>query len=142
MNNMFLKFPKNNNRGFVALTSVILLTAVLLFVVTSLSLQVLDEAEISSAYEQSKIANSMVDACAEYVLLQISNNPAYAEAGDSPQQIEGYDCDFSFSGDYPDKLIQIWSQIGENLYTAKTLIDISTTTPSIVIDSWDKNADF
>lgn len=130
--------------GFVALTAVILLSAVLLYVVTSLSLQIIDEAAISSGQEQSMQAESLANACAEYALLQLSNDPAYdmdETLNDFP--VADHTCEIQFVETgltYP-KTIQITSVVGDHNYTAEVEIIVSTTTPSVTIESWNDHAE-
>jgi hypothetical protein len=91
-------FNKKNNSGFVALTAVLLMTAVLLFIVTSVSMQVLDGGETSLAYEHSKKAYYLADACAEYVLTKLSYDHEY-EATDSLDIDDdgAQDCEFTIN---------------------------------------------
>lgn len=121
------------------------MTAVLLFIVSSLSMQVLDGGEISLAYEHSKKANYYADACAEFVLLKLSNAADY-NGSDSPLDIDedtNDDCLFEITTEVDEsKIILIRSQVGDNFYTAESEIVVATTTPSIEITSWDKNADW
>jgi len=142
-NNSFIKI---NKKGFVALTAVLLISAVLLFIVSSLALQVIDDGQISTAHEQATRARALAFACAENVLNELTNDSSFSTDGsiDVTPDLDGDDCDFFVSdGVYPDdypKTINVESFIGINNYTAKMEIVVSSTSPSIVIDSWDELA--
>jgi len=117
-----------------------LLSAVILFIITSLSMQVLDEAEVSLAHEQSNKANYLAEACAEYVLLKLSNDSSYDV--DDELTLDDETCSYVIDGEYPDKIIRVTSVVGDHSYTAEMEIEISTTTPSVTIESFNRNADF
>lgn len=152
-------FSKKNNSGFVALTSVLLMTAVLLFIVSSVSMQVLDGGETSLAYEHSKKAYYFADACAEYVLTKLSYGHEY-DGTDSPLDIDEDDvddCEFTIYSEPTEtgyfKTIKIRSQVGSNLYTAVSEIVAELTVTETEVESdtvteiqmeiilWNKNAE-
>ncbi len=137
---MSFKIQKKES-GFVALTSVILISAILLFTITAISLQTIDEAQITSAYEQSRQARTLASGCAEIALLQIRNEPSFAGTHTEAHPEIG-SCGYYVFGDIPFKTIQIESVVGQSEYTAKYEIVVSETTPEILIDSWDELADF
>lgn len=133
----------SSKKGFIALTSVILICAVLLYITISISLQAIDEGQISTAHEQSKKAQSMAEGCADYALMQIMNDSAYVATDEElNSDFDDGSCTFSVDPAGFPKTIQITSIAGQNNYTSQIEIVVSTTTPEIEITSWDSNADF
>lgn len=70
-----------NNKGFIALTSVVLITSILTLIIISISIQSIDEAQISQAYEKSKQAQYDTQSCFNDVMLSLLNNPSYSRNG-------------------------------------------------------------
>ena len=69
---------KKNDHGFIALTSVVLITAILTLIVISISIQSIDESQISQAFEKSKQAQYDTQSCLNYMLLELSNDQNYS----------------------------------------------------------------
>ncbi|HMP67127.1 MAG TPA: hypothetical protein PKA60_00050 [Candidatus Paceibacterota bacterium] len=132
------KNSSKNKRGFVALTSVILINAVLLFVVSSISFQTIDEGQVTTAHEQSLKSRYVANACAEYALMQIANDSESiaTDAEVDSDELDGNNCTYSISGNYPNKTIEITSSVGQNNFTSKIQIVVTTTIPFIEIASW------
>ncbi len=131
--------------GFIALTAVLLLSAVLIYIISGLAMQVLDSGEIGLAHEKSTVANYMSEACAEYVLYKLSQDPDFTTK--TTNTLGGESCDFVIGEGANQKAISITSEIGTDNYTNETSIIVSFTTPEppetpeIIIDSWDKNTE-
>ncbi|HMO78616.1 MAG TPA: hypothetical protein PJ997_00290 [Candidatus Paceibacterota bacterium] len=144
---MKLKSYKIKKDGFVALTAILLVNAILLFVVSSLALQVIDDAQVSSANEQSKIAKYLANTCIEHALMELVNDPTTTVSDDTVSGIDltfqtDEECNYSISGNYPTKTIRGESSFGDQNFTAKIEVVVSTTTPQVVIESWNNFANF
>lgn len=68
------------NRGFIALMSAIIISAVLLIIATSGSLTGFSERSAILNSELKKRSATAADACADQAFLLIANDPAYADS--------------------------------------------------------------
>lgn len=146
------------NGGYIALTTTLILVAVLIFIISSIALQVIDELQVASSQDQSIQARYLAQACGEIALQEFSNDPNYTAsggAGDTYDEFPNGECVIDLADDCTTedadctdgwKVIRTSAVVGDNEYTAKTQIIVSTTTsatsPSVVVDSWDEWAEF
>jgi hypothetical protein len=136
-----MKINFKNKKGFITLTSVLIIMAVMIFVVRGISLQVIDEGHVGLSNSQYLKAKNLANGCAEYVLMELSNDPAYSTTGEITADLGGDSCevlDIAYSA--PTTTIQINSEVGDGGYTYLLEVVVSTTTatttPSVVVDSW------
>jgi hypothetical protein len=134
----------NKKGGFVALTSTLLIMAILIFVVRGISLQIIDDSQIGFSSQQYLKAKYLSDACAEFALLQLANNPLYDSGSTQTDGLGGGECevvDINNPGS-GDITIQVESNVDSGEYIYRTEIVVSTTTatttPSVVVDSWEE----
>ncbi len=125
---------RKKNEGFVALISVIIISATLLLIVTTLSytgfygrLNVLDS-------EYKERSSFLAEACADQALLAITNNPA-GYTGNATSTISG--TDQCYIGFISPSVIEIFETRGifQNAYT-DLKIKVDTTNMSII--SWEE----
>ncbi len=146
-----LHFAKaGQNRGFLVLTMVLLVSATVLIVVTGSLLRSISEVNESSDLQMSLKAWSTVNACGEYALLQLASTTdagdGWSYAGDESQSIPlpaGAQLCYIYpiaDGDLGAKLIKASSTVSS--FTKKILIEVATNTPNIVVNSWTTVADF
>lgn len=79
----------NRNSGFIAIISVIILSAVILLVSIGVSLRSISAGDSASGGEFSSRALALAEACAEHASLRLANNLSYA--GNENIIVEGSD---------------------------------------------------
>ncbi len=135
--------------GFLVLTMVLIVCAVVLAVGSGIFLRSISEMNEGADAENSLKAWGTVNACGEYALLQLAST---TEAGDGWD----YAGDESLAIPLPDgtqtcyiytvetsgtaKLIKASSTVSS--FTKKILIEVATNTPSIKVNLWTEVADF
>jgi hypothetical protein len=146
---MFIKnnHLKNKKGGFLVLTLVLLVMATVLIISTGVFLRSIQELNMSADSEKAFKAWSVVNACGEYALDQMStttNGRAgwnFASTTGQSLAIGDETCyiyPVTLSG--TDKLIMASSTVSG--FTRKILIEVATNTPSLVVNSWSVVADF
>lgn len=133
--------------GFLVLTMVLLVSAVVLAVGAGIMLRSIGEITETSDSEMALKAWSTVNACGEYAVLELSTTTshdgwAYGGAeevlvGDDNNPCYIYPIEDGGSGA---KLIKASSTVSN--FTRKLLIEVATNTPSVIINSWELVADF
>ena len=139
---------KKNNRGFLVLTMVLLVSAVVLAVGAGIMLRSIGEVNETSDSEMALKAWSTVNACGEIAVLELStttNDRAGWTYDGGEEVLVGADnnpCYIYAIGDGVGgtKLIQASSTVSN--FTRKVLIEVATNTPSVIINSWELVADF
>ncbi len=150
---MRLNFNNKKNGGFLVLTMVLLVSAVVLAIATGMMLRSLSEIGESADSEKSLQAWSAVTACGEYALGQMvasttststtAQNWIYPggqplsvplPAGDETCYIYGV----TASGTA--KIIKASSTVSQ--FTRKILIEVATNSPRIAVNSWTYVDDF
>jgi hypothetical protein len=138
---------KRKNGGFLVLTMVLLVCAVVLIVATGVLFRSIGEVNQSAETERSLEAWSTVNACAEYALAKISKeevgSSGWNYTGGEPLEIEGNICYI-----YPivnndndgSKTIKASSTVSG--FTKKISVEVATNTPKVKITSWTEVADF
>jgi len=131
-----MKKPK----GFIALTSVIIIGAVALAVGIGVSLRSIDEANMSLAEEMSFRSQVAAEGCGEYALQKLKDSLNYS--GNEIIIIGDQECEIlEVEGNgNSDRIVKVESTISG--YTKKIKIEIGKINPSIEIISWENVADF
>ena len=149
---MFFKKNKKNNRGFLVLTMVLLISAVVLLISAGVMLRSIGDINQSSDSENSLQAWSTVTACGEYALGQLASttdSAGWSYAGDEssdslvPSLELGDETCYIYpieDGDNGAKIIKASSTVSG--FTRKILIEVATNSPSIIVNSWSYVADF
>lgn len=142
---MIKRIRLNKNKGFLVLTMILLVSAVVIAIVTGIMLRSVGEAKASQDTESSLKAWGAVSACGEYALDQLSTTTAgktgWAYAGGQTLDLGTETCYI-----YPietvgsAKLIKATSTVSS--FTKKIKIQVATNTPNIWIDLWEEVADF
>jgi hypothetical protein len=142
----FLKKNKKNNGGFLVLTMVLLVCAVVLAVATGILFRSIGEANQSADSEKSLKAWGMVNACAEYALAKLATTagglPGWAYAGEESLDIDTESCYIYpiLDGNNGAKIINASSTVSG--FTKKISIEVATNTPRVIVNSWEEVADF
>ncbi len=137
---------KKNKDGFLVLTMVLLVSAVVLAVATGVMLRSISEVNASSDSEKSLKAWGAVNACGEYALLQISTTtgglPGWQlYTGAQSLAVSSETCYiYSIGSNGSAKVILASSTVSG--FTRKVRIEVATNTPSLVVNYWNLVADF
>lgn len=151
---IFLKKNVKVKGGFLVLTTVLLVCAAVLIIVTGSLLRSVSQVQGSADSENALKAWSVVHACGEYALLQMiasttsttttANNWAYG--GNETRTGVGGGDDLCYiytveSGEATgSKLIKASSTVSS--FTRKIRIEVATNTPDIIINNWEYVAEF
>jgi type II secretory pathway component PulK len=140
-------------RGFIALITILTVSAIALVISSTILLRSVTEARISIDEESTNQAWATVNACAEYALVHMavasttnyatSSNGWNYEGGDTVS-VGGNSCrilpiDIS-GGATSTRLVNASSTVND--FTRKVSIVVATNTPSINVSSWQIVADF
>lgn len=139
MKNSLISSP--NSRGYIALVSVLIVSALLLVAGLGTSLRGIDTTETALSDTLSLQARHLADACAEEALMKLKSNFNYT--GNEIIIVEGADaCTIvSVSGTGNTNRV-IRSEAYVNGYKKKIVVDVASVTPSPVIRSWLEVGDF
>ncbi len=148
---MILKSFKNKKRGFIVLTMVLLVSAVVLTITTGIMLRSIGKINESADSENSLKAWSTVNACAEYALGQMiasttsttttAENWGFASTTGQELSVGDEICYiYPVTDSGTAKLIKASSTVSQ--FTKKIEIEVATNTPSISINYWEEVADF
>ena len=138
-----------HQKGFVALISVLVVTAVAVIIGTTIILRSLTHATTSLSEIHSAQAWASANGCAEYVLGYVSaTSTSFTEliGSSTTLSIGGVPCYISTitatSGTptYDYLLVKASSTVSE--YVRKIQLVVATNTPSAVLDSWQEVGDF
>jgi hypothetical protein len=138
------------NKGFVALISVLMITAVAMIIGVAITMRTISRTSISLFESQSTQAWSSANGCVELAISQLGVNSTstWASAldvynGGSTVSIGGIPCylfDIVSYGVNDYRLIKASSTVGE--YIRKLQVVVATNTPQIIINSWQEVGDF
>lgn len=124
------------SKGFIALTSVLIIFGVSLIVGLSVSLLAISEAAMSLKKSQSSQAYYLTSLCAEQALMRLKANPSYA-GSETINEIGG-SCQIQ-------PIVGNWTinVLGNFQNMVKKLkIVVSQIAPQMIISSWQEVADF
>lgn len=122
------------NNGFVALVSLLVISAAVLVISTSISLLGVGESKASLDFKKGQETLKVAEGCAEEALLRLRDNASYT--GGSLNVGDG-SCTISISGTGADRTITITASIsGPPQYTRKVQVTIKRAGNSINIISW------
>lgn len=125
-----------NNKGYVALISMLIIGAVGLSVVISLVLLSVGSSRTSFSLEQGNQAKALANACAEEALQQIWNADNYV--GEGNLTLGQGNCTYTVSNESVPKTISASGNVGT--ITQKISITIDSVSPYIHPSSWQEVA--
>ena len=128
----------NHNKGFVALISILIASAVSVAVVTSVLLLGVGSSKTRLAVEQSSKARSLTDTCAEIALENIRENSSYS--GSVSLSLGDGLCLFSVALTNGIWTINASGTVGAIVRRAKVVV--TSASPKINVSSWQEVADF
>lgn len=129
-------FILEKERGFIALITVLIISALALMVGIGLGLRAIDEMEMGSQRSRSSETYYLANLCAEDALMKLKENSSYS--GDETINIGNGSCTIlPVEGNWTVKI----SASSDNQVKKMRLI-ISQIQPQMIIDSWEEVADF
>lgn len=126
-------------RGYVALLSVIFISAIGVIIMTSVIASGVNASRTDFSTQQLGIARSMASSCAEEALQRILES-GISSGADNLTLAPG-SCSYIISSTGGQN-ITIKSTGVLDTITARVLVVIATTTPSIILSSWQEVSDF
>lgn len=122
-------------QGFVALVTVLIISAIALLIGLSISLLSIGEVKMSLQKSQSSQAYYLANLCAEEALMKLKNDIDYS--GEVLNDIENGSCIILVEGNWIVKVSANFSN-----QTKKIKIIIGQINPQMIISSWQGVADF
>lgn len=130
----------DNKKGFIALTSVLVVSTILLAVFVGATSRSISQINISGASVASHKAKALARLCGEHALIELERTLGYG--GDETIEIDGDSCyiqTVTGSGN-TNRTLRVESTVSNYTYRMEiTLLEIS---PSMVIDSWRNVSEF
>jgi len=127
---------KQNQKGFIALVTVLIILAITLAAGIGLGLRSISEMKMGLQKSQSSQAYYLANLCAEQALMKLKENSNYS--GNEIINMENGSCEIlSVEGNWIVKVSGTFSN-----QTKKMKIVISQINPEMIIDSWEEVADF
>ena len=133
-------FQKTKNRGYIALITVLIVTAVTLMIAISVNLKSMGESKMSLAKNQSSKSFYLATACAEDALMKLKDNLDYG--GNEILTFTYGTCailPIEGTGNQ-DRLIKAIGYVSD--YTRRIKIEISRVNPNMEISSWQEVVEF
>lgn len=142
--NKLVRPAHHKQGGFLVLTMVLLVSAIVLAVSTGIYLRSISVVAETADQESATKAWSVVNACGEYALIQMASTTGEGNwdyAGDESLSVGEETCYINPVGEAGSaKVIQAFSTVGA--FTKKIEIEVATNTPSIIINYWTAVSDF
>ena len=136
---MISQKPKNNQEGYAALMSILIIGAVGVLVATTMLMVSVSSVQVSMSIKNSDQARYMSDTCAEAALMEIRNSTDFS--GIKSQTFPEGECSYDIiKGSGETRTIQVTGKSEENI--RKTKIQIDKINPKINVTSWQEVADF
>lgn len=120
-----------NNKGYIALISVLIMSAVVLAIAITLNLSSIDETKTGLLKEQSLKSFSLADACSEESFIRLRRDSNYT--GGQLNFKDGY-CIINISGNGNSRLIDVEANISNII--RKIRFDIRISGNNIIQNSW------
>jgi hypothetical protein len=125
-----------NQKGFIALMTFLILSAISLAIGIGLSFRSISESKMSLQKNQSSLTYYLANLCAEHSLMQLKGNIGY-NGNESISITEGSCQILPIEGNWTLKIIASSSQ-----QVKKMKIVVSQAYPKIIISSWNEVAEF
>lgn len=128
------------NQGFMALTSVLVLSAIFLSLSISIATHAISGSKTNTSVHASNKAKFLAESCVEYALAELQRSALYD--GDEQVQIGEESCDIltvQGTGN-TDRIIQTESTVSGHVYRWEVVV--SEIDPSIQITSWEPVTNF
>ena len=124
----------DKQKGYIALTSMLIISAVVLFLVLSITFISISQKITIIGHNEARTSYYLAEACAHYAIIQLQENIDYSgqeevEVGNNSCYIEN----IAGNGN-SDRLIFTKSQV--NNYISRIKVEIAEIRPKTVIKSW------
>lgn len=128
-----------NERGYIALISILIIGVLVLMISVGVSLRSIGETNMSLGEEKAHRALALADLCAEKGLMKIVSVLNYA--GNESMIVNGESCDIlPVEGSGNSKTLKTKSTISG--HTRKLKVSISQISPVMTVSGWEEVADF
>ncbi|MFH1462507.1 MAG: hypothetical protein ABIG08_02365 [bacterium] len=135
-------FPCETKQGYIAIVSVIIISAIALLAASSASLFSIGESNMALEENQAEEAFYLADFCAEYALMKIESVLNYS--GNETITMGEDSCDILLiggSGNF-NRTIRVQAEHRLSNSTSKIEVEVSRVSPVMEIASWQEVADF
>jgi hypothetical protein len=131
---------KINNKGYVALVTVLIVSAVGLAIATTLLLYAIGVSKSSITYDSSDQARAYADSCAEEAIVRLKRDISYT--GNETLTFDYGSCEIRpvLGSGNTDRTVQTIGNVG-NTYR-KVEVQISVVNPQTQINIWEEVSDF
>lgn len=133
-------FPCEDKNGYIALISVLIISAIVVLIATSASLLSISESDMALQENQARESFYVADFCSEYALMKLESVLSYS--GNEAVTIGEDSClirPISGSGNF-NRVVETQSVFSDQI--RKTRIEISQISSVMQISSWQQVADF
>jgi hypothetical protein len=127
-------------KGYIALVSVILMSALGLAIMLSVIAAGVDASKTDFSLQQSGGARSLASSCAEEALQKILETSTTSSSGNLT--IGSGTCSYSITSTSSSQIITVSATGVLGTVTSKIRVVLATTTPGITLSSWEEVADF
>lgn len=129
-----------HTRGFVALTSVLVLGAILLSITISTASRSITAADLGTALYAKEKAETLAHLCAEHALIELERTLGYV--GDESIVVGDESCDIlTITGTgNTERTISSMSTVGGHVH--RTRVIVSSVSPDLTITSWESVSSF
>lgn len=131
---------EKNSGGFIALISILIIGSIVLVISIGLSLRSVSETNMSLSQQQSNIALSLANLCAEQALMKLESVLNYS--GSETLNIDGNSCSILAITGSGNTNRTVTTQSAVAGYTRKVKAVVSQISPIMQITSWEEVADF
>jgi len=127
-------------RGYIALISILIISAVLILIVSTVSQLGIGRVSMAIERNQSLESSYVVEACAEEALMKLAESSSYS--GDETITINGNNCQILPVENLGGESRRV--KVSATLYnqTKRIKIEISQLTPRITVSSWEAVSSF
>jgi len=126
--------------GYIALITVLILSAVVLVISIGVSLRSIEETQMAFGQQESFRALSLANLCAEKALFKLESSLNYS--GNESLTIDDESCDILSIGGTGNFSRVVKAQSTVSKYTKKVQVEVSQISPVMQISSWEEVADF
>lgn len=128
------------NKGFIALTSILIIGAMVLVISIGVALRSVDEAYMSLGEQEAGRAIALANLCAEQALMKLKNDSNYS--GNESIIVEGESCDILAVDGTGNSNRTVRSKSTVSGFTKKVKVEVLQINPEMQINSWEEVSDF
>lgn len=133
-----MKHPQH--KGFMALSTVLILSAILVSIVIGVSIRSISRAMVSLDEEASKRAQVLSESCAEYALIELERTFEYA--GDQSIMIGTDSCTIEPIEGSGNTNRTVYTESTVSGHISRIRVVVSEISPELIITSWERGTSF